>query len=743
MMKKYKYHPMHMHIHSCHQQGGSMESHIYNAASLGMKYIRFTDHDTRTGISEHSVNGFDFSKEELVYSDYEDGECGWKKIGEPGLCFITGQLKISSSGSGQNEGIEFFSTGKRHNYSLLSDVTVTLGMRFDVGNGGAVAIDVRLSQRPPDHLAAHHVYYVGDSNPLSQPHQTEKLLQIDEKGQYVFHISDEPVEGGIDNVFDTISIIVSGNASVTVSHFEISAKHFADDVIRLQREVADKVGEKYGVKPFVTTEISGAGQHKNCFSTCVPVINYAERNYRISEREAIDHVKKYKGIFAYNHPFENNKYKKMKLKPEEVKDEVRREAASLISSRVLGATLIEVGFVEGRGCFTLQDHLDLWDTLTLAGVMITGYGDSDSHFSSQGWFSGNNFATWIAAEEGSAFPISEEEFEHSMRAGNVYMGDPVYLHTDVELSCDGHPIGSAFFSKKARECVFKVANLHAGESVRIIIDGKPALCYTATKAGEYRAAITVKPERTVSFIRAEMYNPDGRCIMLTNPIYFVDPERYASDIPYERIVATDSPEIIGVYQRDLTLPDTIGNIRGKKLLHIGDTASYEYPYYKKLIEVLHPDIILHTGDLADEVKVGRIPGTKNEYLSKALVLLEILRSSGAEIIIVPGNNDLPEEIKRLIPEAKVYGMNSTVKIDGVECRIGHMVSKMTFDQKWNFYGHGFTGDEWATGEDWHYENNVKGVHCRFNACAGSFICSLSEDFYDIIPIPKIKIGDVK
>jgi len=34
-----------------------------------------------------------------------------------------------------------------------------------------------------------------------------------------------------------------------------------------------------GVKPFVTTEISAAGQHKNCYATWVPVINYAERGY--------------------------------------------------------------------------------------------------------------------------------------------------------------------------------------------------------------------------------------------------------------------------------------------------------------------------------------------------------------------------------------------------------------------------------------------------------------------------------
>ena len=47
-----------------------------------------------------------------------------------------------------------------------------------------------------------------------------------------------------------------------------------------------KVGEKYGITPFVTTEITGAGQHKNCFTSSVPVLRYDERD-EISEEEAM------------------------------------------------------------------------------------------------------------------------------------------------------------------------------------------------------------------------------------------------------------------------------------------------------------------------------------------------------------------------------------------------------------------------------------------------------------------------
>ena len=39
-----KYYPMAMHLHSIHQPGASMASHMFNAQKLGMKYIHFTDH---------------------------------------------------------------------------------------------------------------------------------------------------------------------------------------------------------------------------------------------------------------------------------------------------------------------------------------------------------------------------------------------------------------------------------------------------------------------------------------------------------------------------------------------------------------------------------------------------------------------------------------------------------------------------------------------------------------------------
>lgn len=182
------------------------------------------------------------------------------------------------------------------------------------------------------------------------------------------------------------------------------------------------------------------------------------------------------------------------------------------------------------------------------------------------------------------------------------------------------------------------------------------------------------------------------------------------------------------WAEEINIPDEFFNINDKRILHIGDTNSFYYPLYKKLIEKAKPDVIIHTGDLADELKAGRIPEVKQEYIVKIGVMTQMLKNSSARLIIVPGNNDLPEEIKKLCPDAEFYPYDSVVEIDGVECRIGHPVSNMSFDKKWSFYGHGPTGDKWNPSD------NGKNGEFRFNSFFGGTVCLLKQEkffFYRI------------
>ena len=539
-----------MHLHTCHQPGGSMEGHIYNAAKLGMHYIRFTDHDTRTGRKHNPVDSFDFSRGVIEYNDSKKNNCGWETVGSPEISFDKNGMNLTASSEGEDYdsvGIRFFSSGTRHTVSLIAEVSLLLGLFFEIKGDARIVLDVRLSQRPPEHKPGHFRYVFGELPVNRAPHTVSVPIEISPDGLYCLKLSDDIRDreevGGLDNVFDTLSILLEtrrgGSISCRVNRFEIKALYGYDDVIIRQRVIADRIGAKYGVKPFVTTEISGAGQHKNVFSTKVPVINYEKLAYSVTELQAIKHVKKHGGIFAYNHPFESDKYKRRSFTPEEINSIVMRDAASLISTRAYGASLMEVGFVEGRGYFGLAEYLRLWDLLSLGGVFITGYGDSDSHHNDKSWFDGQNFATWIAADEAFPFPVPEEEFITSMKSGRAYAGDPVHLTYSIDFFAGYVPMGGIITvpdrDTAARKMTFRAASPKIGSEVRVIADGELLLTESVISDGELVLDFELKPSRPVSFARVELYNPDGRCILLTNPIYLVRSEEYVGEIPECRI----------------------------------------------------------------------------------------------------------------------------------------------------------------------------------------------------------------
>ncbi len=204
-----------------------------------------------------------------------------------------------------------------------------------------------------------------------------------------------------------------------------------------------------------------------------------------------------------------------------------------------------------------------------------------------------------------------------------------------------------------------------------------------------------------------------------------------SHIPYELTTANfasretwDTNYFASAYESEIELPEGFGNAVGKRILHIGDTLSKHFPFYRKLIELTKPDVIIHTGDVVDEVKVGRIPEVYYEYRSKLKVILGIMKDSGARIIIVPGNNDVPELIRELAPEAEVCPHDTAIELYGIPCRIGHSPVSMHHDKKWSFYGHTLRYD------DWDERDNAKGENCRFNAIRGPYVCTVEDgQFY--------------
>ncbi|MBR4060372.1 MAG: CehA/McbA family metallohydrolase [Lachnospiraceae bacterium] len=546
-MKKYKYFAQHMHMHSCYQPSASMEGHIYHAANLGMKYIWFTDHDIRMGRKVLQVDDFDFEKDDLYVTEESGRSLGFKLIKEnqenckaeltKDICFIGSQcLKISAysdDAEWKGGGVYFWSNEKQHCSSLMAGMSLEIAAMLEESADSRVIFDVKLSERPPKNECAHLLYVIGSTEGLEAAH-TAIIPLIPAKGwqKYKLDLSNDVLQqnalehgvGGLDNAFETLSIIVECRNGITEAYFDdlvINVKEKFEPVRNVQKKVAKEKGDQYGVTTFVATEISMAGPHKNCFSTSVPIIPYDEYDYKVTHEEAIEWVKKYGGIFALNHPLERF-YQDEITCEKDVQDRVDWLAKDFIQHKVWGATLMEVGYPFGRRAFTQKSYLSLWDQLTEAGIILTGYGSSDNHSNKTKWYDGNNFCNWLGVDVLEAEPVSEEAFVEAMKCGRIYMGNPVVLKGNICFETEeGLQMGSVITADDPKQCQnirFFCDKAKVGWKFRLICN-RQAVAEKIISAESFEFKYVMQPEKLINFTRAELYDENGVCIMLTNPIH--------------------------------------------------------------------------------------------------------------------------------------------------------------------------------------------------------------------------------
>lgn len=110
--------------------------------------------------------------------------------------------------------------------------------------------------------------------------------------------------------------------------------------------------------------------------------------------------------------------------------------------------------------------------------------------------------------------------------------------------------------------------------------------------------------------------------------------------------------IVNTYlEQPLQIPEAFSAADGKKVLRIGNTRAAHYPYIQKIIEEAKPDIIVHTGNFADQVNAA-IEGMQEEYTQSLSEIAKILAASGAETVYAAvGNRDIPQVLRRLLPFA--------------------------------------------------------------------------------------------
>ncbi len=534
-----KYYPMHMHLHASHEPTASIGSHMAHSAALGIHHLWITEHDVRMGRKKRGLPEFYFPKRKLFVEFPNGVRAGFKHLPEStgNIAFVDEADGISldiTAKNGERELLCFYSIGKNHCDPLFSGVKIRLDADIALAKGAVFAVEIILSVQPPSFEHARLIY----KTDIDAPYDGDNVRYLpmpdaDADGRYTLEVTADATDavGGLDNATCYIRLLLDGgrgDSRVRFRRFCFLRSLDFEPVRQEQIKVAEQVGKKWGVTPFVTYEISDAGHHKNCYTTSVPVLNYEKLSYEISHEAAVEYVLSHGGIFSYNHPF--TEWKNAKLSDEEKHATVTELAERLAEERVYGASLIEVGFPYEKEDFYERHYLALWDGLSSRGVFITGDGDSDNHHATaDGWTEGNNFVTFTGIGDDES--PSEESFRAAFIRGSVWCGDPTRVGSLDMHAVGGAPMGSIFVGSNV-DIVFSASGIRSGGYAKVVLNGNEGFM-VPIENGSVAFDFTLYCEGRIDFARVELRDENDVLMALTNPIYTVKlkSDIYASAMP--------------------------------------------------------------------------------------------------------------------------------------------------------------------------------------------------------------------
>lgn len=304
------------------------------------------------------------------------------------------------------------------------------------------------------------------------------------------------------------------------------------DALDLQRElIAAYRSRIHGVRQYQGLEVSLSARHLNRYGGAMALPDYDGLPLLpvIDDpgltRGLIEAIHDAGGVASYNHIFGT----RGDVDPPDVQtSRARREAARLVSERLYGADLLEVGY-RRYGGVELGHHLEVWDTCSRNSIFATGLGSSDDH-SGRSWLTQpNNFVTWAWAES-----PSEADLLASMRSGRCFFSDLRRFRGRLDLVVDGSAqMGSISVSDETeRELAIHAAGMPRGASLWLVQgpvdDAGPAepvpgtihraIPSGAQISGRFHVAIDASAP---TFVRAEVRDGEDRLIGGTNPVWLL------------------------------------------------------------------------------------------------------------------------------------------------------------------------------------------------------------------------------
>ena len=127
-----------------------------------------------------------------------------------------------------------------------------------------------------------------------------------------------------------------------------------------------------------------------------------------------------------------------------------------------------------------------------------------------------------------------------------------------------------------------------------------------------------------------------------------------------------------------------------KVLHISDTPTTIYGYLARALRRVAPAVVVHTGDLADDIKLAKYPAEAARYAAAARRLVNILLAPHRTVVFALGNHDRADLLPPLTSQCIVCDNDDAINLTffGARFRISHYAERVTDEpERYNLFGH--------------------------------------------------------
>lgn len=133
--------------------------------------------------------------------------------------------------------------------------------------------------------------------------------------------------------------------------------------------------------------------------------------------------------------------------------------------------------------------------------------------------------------------------------------------------------------------------------------------------------------------------------------------------------------------------ELLNNIKGPVIMHISDTPVDIYNYIFRLIDIIKPKFIIHTGDMVDNIKLEIHKNRVNCYEKGVAKLIEGLeKNEFSKVYYTLGNHDDYSIVNKLTKKGIII-KEGHLKLDNCNLTVSHFFREYFNNTDLYLYGH--------------------------------------------------------